>query len=200
MTILPLSYLGSIEHYAHIIQNECIIDTHENFVKRSERNRTTILSANGVMDLTVPVTNSNRPRTPMCDMAIDYSKRWQHQHWISIVSAYNSSPYFEHYMDYFEQFYNREYTNLVDYNIQLLKLTLKLIGKGDHLPTISEQYVEPTEGDIDLRPKKRDSAFCAEPYFQVFSDRMAFAPNLSILDLLFAEGPNSVSVLKRCQL
>ena len=199
MTILPLSYLGSVEQYAHIIQNECIIDTHENFVKRSERNRTTILSANGVMDLTVPIINSNRPRTPMCDIKIDYSKRWQHQHWISIVSAYSSSPYFEHYMDYFESFYNREYTHLVDYNFQLLEVILKLIGRGQ-MPTISEGYVESTDLDIDLRPKKRDSAFCAEPYFQVFSDKMAFAPNLSILDLLFAEGPNSVSVLKRCQL
>jgi len=199
MTILPLSYLGSVEQYAHIIQNECIIDIHENFIKRSERNRATILSANGVMDLTVQVSNSNRPRTPMCDMKIDYSKRWQHQHWISIVSAYNSSPFFEHYMCYFEPFYSREYKYLVDYNRELLETTLKLIG-GCSTPSISRGYIESTANDIDLRSKKRDSTFCAEPYFQVFSDRISFAPNLSILDLLFAEGPNSVSVLKRCQL
>ena len=104
MTILPSVYWGSIEWYAHIMQRECVLDLGENYVKRSERNRAAILSANGPMRLTVHVMNGNRPQQPVRDVRIDYSKRWQHQHWVSILSAYKSSPYFDHYAEHIEPF------------------------------------------------------------------------------------------------
>ncbi|MEG2369891.1 MAG: WbqC family protein [Alistipes sp.] len=200
MTILPLAYLGSVEYFAHLLREECIIDLHEHFIKRSERNRTQILSANGVMDLTVQVCRANRPHTPMCDVRIDYSKRWQHQHWVSILSAYKSSPYFDYFFEQFEPFYRKEYPFLADYDLELTHTLLRVFGIPCE-PRLSEQYVVAGEGDVDLRPKtKKDSTFAAEPYFQVFADRMPFVPNLSALDLLFAEGPNSASVLRCCQL
>jgi hypothetical protein len=177
-----------------------VIDLGENYVKRSERNRASILSANGVMQLTVHVENANRPRQPMRDVKIDYSKRWQHQHWVSILSAYKSSPYFDHYAHLLEPFYKHEWRFLVDYNIEYTQTLLRLLGARVELP-LSESYVTAGEGDIDLRPKQKGSTFVAEPYFQVFSDRMPFAPNLSVLDLLLCEGPSAIdAVLKRCQL
>lgn len=201
MTILPLSYLPSVEYVARLLREQCVIDVGENYVKRSERNRAYILSANKVMPLTVNVVGGNRPRLPMRDVEIDYSKRWQHQHWVSIVSAYKSSPYFDHYAPDLEPFYRREWRYLVDYNRELLELLLRLLGSPMELP-LSEQYVEAREGDLDLRPKHREgSTFVAEPYFQNFSERMPFQPNLSVLDLLLCEGPSAIDgVLMRCQL
>ncbi len=201
MTILPLCYLPSVEYVARLLREQCVIDVGENYVKRSERNRAYILSANKVMPLTVNVVGGNRPRLPMRDVEIDYSKRWQHQHWVSIVSAYKSSPYFDHYAPYLEPFYRREWRYLVDYNRELLELLLRLLGSPMALP-LSEQYVESREGDVDLRPKHREgSTFVAEPYFQNFSERMPFQPNLSVLDLLLCEGPSAIDgVLMRCQL
>lgn len=134
-------------------------------------------------------------------MKIDYSKRWQHQHWVSILSAYKSSPYFDHFAHLLEPFYRREWRFLVDYNMEYLEVLLRLLGAKCQIST-SEQYVEAAAEDFDMRPKqKKDSTFVAEPYFQVFSDRMPFQPNLSVLDLLLCEGRSAMDgVLMSCRL
>ncbi len=201
MVILPSAYMPSVEYVARLLREECVIDLGENYVKRSERNRASILSANGVMQLTVHVENANRPRQRMRDVKIDYSKRWQHQHWVSILSAYKSSPYFDHFAHLLEPFYRREWRFLVDYNMEYLEVLLRLLGAKCQIST-SEQYVEAAAEDFDMRPKqKKDSTFVAEPYFQVFSDRMPFQPNLSVLDLLLCEGRSAMDgVLMSCRL
>ena len=201
MTILPSAYMPSVEYIARLLREECIIDLGENFIKRSERNRASILTANGVMQLTVHVENANRPRQKMCDVKIDYSKRWQHQHWVSILSAYKSSPYFDHYASTLEPFYTHKWTYLAEYNMEYTLTLLKLLGIPSDRVRTSENYITATEGDIDLRPKaKKDSTFVAEPYFQVFSDRMPFEANLSVLDLLLCEGPSAIdAILMRCR-
>ena len=201
MTILPIAYMPSVEYVARLLREECVIDLGENYIKRSQRNRAQILSANGVMSLTVNVENANRPRQRIRDVRIDYSKRWQHQHWVSILSAYKSSPYFDHYAHLLEPYYKREWQYLADYNMEYTHTLLGLLGLENKI-NISEKYVIAQEGDLDLRPKNNEgSTFVAEPYFQVFSDRMPFEANLSILDLLMCEGPQAVSaVLMRCGL
>ena len=120
MTILPLAYLPSVEYFAHLLRGGCVVDLGEHFVKRSERNRARILATDGVMELTVHVCHANRPRQPVRDVRIDYSKRWQHQHWGALVASYKGSPYFDFYAEYFEPFYRREYGFLADYNAELL--------------------------------------------------------------------------------
>ena len=198
-TVLPLAYLPSVEYFTHLVRGGCVVDLGEHFVKRSERNRARILAADGVMELTVHVRNANRPRQPMRDVRIDYSKRWQHQHWGALVASYKGSPYFDFYAEYFEPFYRREYGFLADYNLELLDAVCSLAKVP--MPALSESYVDAAPGDLDLRPKRKEGpAFVAEPYFQVFSERMPFAPNLSFADLLFAEGPAAASVLARCRL
>ena len=201
MVILPSAYMPSVEYVARLLREECVIDLGENYVKRSERNRASILSANGVMQLTVHVENANRPRQRMRDVKIDYSKRWQHQHWVSSLSASKSSPYFDHFAHLLEPFYRREWRFLVDYNMEYLEVLLHLLGAKCQIST-SEQYVEAAAEDFDMRPKqKKDSTFVAEPYFQVFSDRMPFQPNLSVLDLLLCEGRSAMDgVLMSCRL
>ena len=202
MVILPSAYMPSVEYVARLLRQECVIDMGEHYVKRSERNRAQILSANGVMPLTVHVENGNRPRMVMRDVKIDYSKRWQHQHWVSILSAYKSSPYFDYFAAEIEPFYRREWRFLVDYNMEYLNTLLRLMGAQVDLK-ILDQYIEASDTDLDMRPKQKreDSTFVAEPYFQVFSDRMPFAENLSVLDLVMCEGREAIdAVVMRCQL
>lgn len=193
--------MPSVEYVARLLREECVIDLGEHYVKRSERNRALILSANGVMPLTVHIENANRMRMPVRDVRIDYSKRWQHQHWVSILSAYKSSPYFDFFADEIEPFYRREWRFLVDYNMEYLRVLLHLMGASCQIRT-SDSYIEPTADDVDLRPKhKTGPTFQAEPYIQVFSDRIPFVPNLSVLDLVMCEGRSAIdAVLMRCRL
>ena len=198
MTILPLAYLPSVEYIAHLLREECVIDLGEHFIKRSERNRARILATDGVMELTAHVRHANRPGQPVRDVRLDYSKRWQHQHWGALVASYRSSPYFDHYAPLFEPFYRRSPEFLADLDLGLLEVLCRQARIP--MPKLSERYIEAAPGDTDLRPKHREGpAFIAEPYYQVFSDRMPFEANLSFADLLFAEGPEAVSVLARCR-
>lgn len=199
MTILPSVYFGSIEYWAALVQagEDAVIDIGENYIKRSERNRTEIMTSNGVMQLSVQLAHANRPRQPMRTMRIDYSKRWQHQHLIAMESAYRSSPYYDYYADRFIPLYEREWRHLVDLNMAILETLCKTLKIK--MPRISDTYITATEGDIDLRNKKRGSTPCAEPYIQVFDDRQPFVPNLSIFDLVMCEGPEAINYLKRAK-
>lgn len=201
MVILPLTYWGSVEYFAHLIRggSEAVIDLGENYVKRSERNRTSIVTPQGAMMLTVPLCNANRPRTPMRDMRIDYSKRWQHQHWVAIVSAYRSAPYFDYIADRIAPFYEKEWRYLVDFNREILRAEFDILGVESKF-LISEQYVVAEPDAIDLRDKKRESKFHSPQYFQSFMDRTPFVENASMLDLLMCEGREAIGVLDSCLL
>ena len=198
MLILPATYLPDIEYVARLIAagDDYIIDCAENYIKRSVRNRTTIMTANGTLDLTVPVVNANRPRTPMSRMQIDYSKPWQHQHWVAILSAYRSSPYFDMIAERLEGFYTTPHTSLVEFNLAILRTLLDFMDYTAPLRT-SETYIVTTEADTDLRPKHRTTEFTTPQYFQLFSDRIPFAENLSILDLLMSEGIYASALLTK---
>lgn len=196
MLILSAEYLPNIEYVARLIAagDNYIIDCGEHYIKRSARNRACIMTANGTLNLTVPVVNANRPRTPMHTVRIDYSKPWQHQHWVALRSAYRSSPYFDEIAERLEPFYTARHDNLVQFNLALLRVLLDFMGYTAPLKTTTE-YVQATADDTDLRPKHRTTTFTTPNYFQLFSDRIPFAENLSILDLLMSEGPYAVDLL-----
>lgn len=208
MTILPLTYLGNTDCFAALLGGECVIDLGENYVKQSYRNRCEILTAGGVATLTVNVVKGGSIRKrPVREMRIDYSKRWQHQQWMAIVSAYCSSPYFDHYAERFEPFFHRRYDFLADLSTGLLETLLPLLGHTQQL-RFSDTYLTAAPDDRDLRgafePLHRrpdgslaDGAAHYEPYDQVFADRLPFAPDLSVIDLLFCEGPAAGDLLRR---
>ncbi len=201
MVVLPLTYWGSIEHFANLLQagEEAVIDLGENYVKRSERNRTEIVTPTGGMVLSVPLVKANRPRTPMHKIRIDNSKRWQHQHWVAILSAYRSSPYYDYIADRIASIYEREWKFLVDLNSEILEAEFDILGiEPKH--RVSELYIEPSEGLIDLRDKKRESQFSSPQYFQLFMDRTPFVENASMLDLLMCEGREATALLNSCRL
>lgn len=197
MTILPAAYLPSIAYFAALQRGDCLIDVGEHFIKRSERNRARIMTSDGVMELSVQVAHANRPHQPMSTMQLDYSKRWQHQHWGALVAAYKASPFFDHYALLLEPFYRQPYASLVEFNLAIIRVLCQAV----HLPVppVSTTYVTADEADWDLRPKQKSSVFYTEPYIQVFADRQPFEGNLSFIDLLFAEGPNALQVLKGCR-
>ena len=201
MVVLPLTYWGSVEYFANLLQGgeEAIIDLGENYVKRSERNRTEIVTPTGGMVLSVPLVKANRPRTPMQKIRIDNSKRWQHQHWVAILSAYRSSPYFDYIADRIKPIYEREWEYLVDLNREILQAELDILGIEPKY-RFSEVYIEPSEATIDLRDKKRESHFCSPQYFQMFMDRTPFVENASMLDLLMCEGREAIQLLDSCRL
>ena len=201
MVVLPLTYWGNIEHFANLLQGgeEAVFDLGENYVKRSERNRTEIVTPTGGMVLSVPLIKANRPRTPMQKICIDNSKRWQHQHWVAILSAYRSSPYFDYIADRIAPIYEREWEYLVDLNREILQAEFDILGIEPKF-RFSEQYIEPSEDLIDLRDKKRESHFSSPQYFQLFMDRTPFVENASMLDLLMCEGRKAIALLDSCRL
>ncbi len=204
MTILPSSYLPPISYFITIVGagSGSVIDIGEHYVKRSIRNRMRIMTAQGVVTLTIPVKRANSPRQRMSTIEIDNSKRWQHQHWITITSAYRSSPYFEHFAPYFEPIYRKEWHSLVEFNAALMAVVVRLLALPQELvPTLSTSYIEVKDdsAEVDMRVKgllDSPDAKGVSEYMQVFYDREPFAPNLSILDLLFCEGTNSLSLLE----
>ena len=200
MIILPSVYFGSTEYWTAIAKggDDVVIDLGEHYVKRSERNRTEIMTSGGVMQLSVHLQQANRPRQAMRNIKIDYSKRWQHQHLVAMESAYRNSPYYDYYGERFAKLYNREWKYLVDLNMAALEEVCAILKRP--VPRISEQYIEASELDIDLRPKKQSATFEAAPYIQVFSDRFEFEPRLSIYDLIMCEGPAANELLAACRL
>ncbi len=195
MTILPSSYLPSIEYFTHLIfDDEVVVDIYEHYIKRSERNRCRIMTAAGVMELTVCVERANSPRQVMRDIKIDYSKRWQHQHSLTILAAYKSSPYYDHYAPFLEPYFKRRYETLVELNSDLTRAIMKLLGVKREV-CFTNEYIPVSSQQCDLRPKHREP-FVHPEYMQVFYDREPFVGNLSILDLLFNEGPHSLSLLE----
>lgn len=215
MNILSLAYLGNVQWFSKLLSGPCIIDIHEHYVKQSYRTRCDILTSNGITPLVVnTIKGSNFNKLTVKETRIDYSKRWQHQHYQTLVSAYRSSPYFDYYFDLLEPFFTKKFEFLTDLNLGLLQTVLKITGQNPDV-RLSEKYIdleasEEMEGAEksdweDFRdaisPKPRlarpDPRFEPQAYWQVFSDRMPFAANLSIVDLLFCEGPNAVEIIKK---
>lgn len=187
-------YLAPIEYYSKLFRAEkAIIEINENYQKQSYRNRCNILGANGVMPLSIPIEKPQTLKCKMKDIRIAEHGNWRHLHWHSIISAYNSTPFFEYYEDDFRPFYEKKYIFLHDFNEELRQLICRLIGIETPV-TFTETYITETTSAIDFRETihpKRKSDFTTKPYYQVFSDKHAFCNNLSIIDLLFNMGNES---------
>jgi len=198
IAIFPSNYLAPIEYYFYLINNKDItIDVYENFIKQSYRNRCRILSPNGVQNLTIPVISA-RKRKLTKNVKISYDENWRKMHWKSLEAAYRSSPYFEFYEDDFYSFYHdKSYTYLIDFNWDLNQKIVELLKIEVNINK-SAEYVKSEFSKNDFRnmfSPKEDSQLNFKKYIQVFGDRNGFAPNMSIVDLLFNEGPNTIGYI-----
>ncbi|MBB3700824.1 WbqC family protein [Flammeovirga yaeyamensis] len=196
--LIDLHYLPNLEYFTVLAKADKVyIEKFENFQKQSFRNRCYIKTAQKVDRLTVPVVGANKGR-PLRKVKLDNSTQFGVKHWRSILTAYGRSPYFEYYSDYIEKALTTPYETLFELNFAMLKLICKLLGIKTTLEITTTFEKNPAEGIIDLRNKitktDSDTLINEQSYIQVFGEN--FEKNLSILDLLFCEGPNAIIILK----
>lgn len=199
--LVELHYLPSLEYFCALQQFDMIeLEGCEHYVKQSYRNRCYINTAQGVEMLIVPLT-AKHGKTLTKDVRIDYSKKWQNNHWRTIESAYRKAPYFEYYFDDLRTILYRNHDFLFDLNLELLSFCLNSIRFAPTLSASVSYEKIPAPHIFDLRslisPKKPASErnLCKPvSYYQVFGS--GFVENLSLVDLLFCEGPRATSLIQ----
>ena len=201
---LSSAYLAPVEYYSKLKAFDKIyIEQHDHYVKQTYRNRCNIAGPEGVLSLSVPIIRPDTPKCAMKDIRISDHGNWRHLHWNAIESAYNNTPFFEYYKDDLRPFYENKYTFLADFNEELRCKICELMDISpvvEHTASYHTDFL-PDEADYRevIHPKKDytevDQDFLPKPYYQVFESRHGFLPNLSIIDLLFNMGPESVLVL-----
>jgi hypothetical protein len=205
--ILSTSYFPPVSYYSLLIKfPSIVIDLHETYTKQTWRNRCTIMSGNGSLNLTVPVEKPHGNHTKTHDIIISGHSNWRVNHWRGIVSAYNNAPFFLYYKDMIEGLiFNNSHMLLYELNNEILKQLINEFGFTVNIE-ISRGYVRHPDASvaIDMRgalsPKNRKlqekQVFNFPSYYQVFEDRFGFRPNMSILDLIFNKGPETMDYLK----
>jgi len=203
--LLSTSYLPPIQYITKFLMDTSVfIEKHENYQKQSYRNRCYIYGANGKQCLVIPVKKLHGDKTPITEVEIDYQENWQKIHLKSIESAYRLSAFYEYYADDFKGFYEKKTRLLYHWNMDLLLIVLQILGV-QQLPAMTLAWEKKPDNSYDFRqsinPKSRlvkpDINFTPQPYQQVFQERYGFIPNLSIIDLLFNEGPEAATELKK---
>ena len=187
MYIFPTAYFPSINYLKALFGCEQpLIEIHENYLKQTIRNRSEILTSNGILTLSIPVLHNSSGKQLTKDVRIDYSKNWQIDHWRAIQSAYAAAPYFE---DYFE-----EIKSLINYRSSfLLEKNEQIIGFIESILEIKSNYAYTSKFENKIVSQKNlfleHDETDVKPYQQVFGYDKLFVPNMSILDLIFNEGP-----------
>jgi hypothetical protein len=184
--LLEPLYFAPISYYVLIAKQENIaFDISQNYQKKTFKNRTYILGANGVLRLSIPLQHQHNERNKYQNIKISYAEKWQKDHWNSIISAYRRSPFFEYYEDELKVFYETEYEFLYQWNIATYNWISEKIklNKIDFINNNANNYISDLSKITDIN---------LQTYIQVFSDRFEFQNNLSILDLLFNVGGKEV--------
>ena len=187
-SIFPTAYFGSISYYKSLVQMEAIsFELYEHYVKQSVRNRVTLLGANGMLNLSIPVEKPNGNKTFTKDIQISYAENWQKNHWKAIESAYAPSPYFEHYESEVKELIFSTISNLVDFNFQI---HLKII-KWLSLPIqnqFTDNYTINSNSINDYRNLNWPTIENSN-YIKVFNVENVSESDLSMLDAIFNLGP-----------
>lgn len=190
--LLSSFYLAPVEYYAALFHaGSALIEVHDNYRKQSYRNRCIIGGANGPLSLSIPVEKPEKAKSWMKDIRIAEHGDWRHLHWNAIVSAYNSTPFFQYFEEDFRPFYEKKFRYLHDFNEQLRQLICRFIGIETPVNYTTEFIKDPPPDTVDLRETidpKKPSGDETPAYYQVFAEKRGFTPNLSIIDLLFNMG------------
>jgi hypothetical protein len=197
--VLPMFYLPPVEYFVRLntYKPDILIESEEHFPKQTYRNRANVYTPDGVLGLTVPVMKGSKNHTKIKDVKISYDFEWQRLHWLSLQACYRRSAYFEYYEDELAPFYEKRFDYLFDYNEQLLQFILKSVKMKVELKyteSYEPEYPEMADYRSSINPKQ-ETEIDQKPYFQVFEDRKGFIKNLSIVDLLFNQGPHSINYL-----
>ncbi len=192
--LLSTAYLPSINYFSALLKNETVfIEKHEHYIKQTYRNRCEILSSNGLLSLSIPL-QKRADKEIISEKRISYAENWQINHWRAITSAYKNSAYFEYFEDEFKPFYFEKHEFLMEFNTKLTELILHILRQKKELH-FTKEYEKEFLG-IDLREvlnQKQETI--NQKYYQVFGDKLGFTPNLSVIDLLFNKGLETVDYL-----
>ena len=196
--LLSTAYLPPIEYFSRILRADAVyVEKEENYIKQSYRNRCYILSSHGPQLLSVPVYLGSLHKTPLKEIRIDYSKRWQQVHLRAITAAYSSSPFFQFYFENIEKVISKKIEFLLELNMELTESVLEMLKIKINL--LYTNKFEPAGGsENDFRYKispKASSQFAGKEYLQVFRTDKSFVKGLSIIDLVFNTGPEAVDYL-----
>ncbi len=195
--LLSTAYLPPVSWFSAVAHSDAaLVEACESFQKQSYRNRCNIYSPDGIQTLQVPILHAGSRL--IRDIRIDYSKNWMHLHRRAIITAYGPSPFYQYYWDDINATLNRHHEFLFDLNMELTAKIMEML----HLRTpvsLTEGFASAPESITDLRaainPKREPAGSPFKEYYQVFNARRGFIPNLSIIDLLFCEGPEAYSYL-----
>lgn len=197
--LLHPTYFPNIAHFVVMANaSEITFEMEDNFVKQTYRNRAYIYGANGKLALNIPVVHSQKNRQKYKDVKIFNAENWQSQHWKSLLSAYRTSPFFEFYEDELQPLFTEKAEFILDFNLKCFETVcdcLQLDVNIKRTDTFEKEVTGKTDARILVNAKK-ETPQNFEHYTQVFGDKHGFIQNLSILDLLFNEGPNALNYLE----
>ncbi len=215
VSLLSTTYFGPVQWYSKLYRSERVmLERYDTYRKQTFRNRCIIATTNGLQALTIPVVRPDEGlhATLVKDLRISDHANWRHQHWHALMSAYNESPFFEYYADDFRPFYEKRWDFLYDFNMETMEKVCELIDihptmvpTDNFTPMARQEEIICTDGNeadlhdfrdaIDPKHPAPDPDFTPRPYYQVYSRKHGFQSNLSILDLLFNMGPESIFYL-----
>lgn len=200
MALFIPTYFAPISQYAAIYQSEAItFELEDNYQKQTYRNRCYIYGANGKLALNVPVKHlikEGRKKTK--DTLVENDFPWQQQHFKSLQSAYRSSPFFEFFEDDIAKIFSKKYKYLQDVNIDTYLFIADALQMNESFQKTEKYDIQPAIKDCrNLALAKKGVQIDIDTYIQMFDDKYGFIPNLSIIDLLFMEGPNTISFLEK---
>lgn len=197
--IIHPTYFPSISHWVALLKADNIVfEVNDSYQKQTYRNRANIYSANGLLSLTVPVIYSQKNRQLYRDIKIFNESKWQSLHWKSLLSAYRTSPFFEYYEDDLAPLFHSEQDFLMDFNFKCMEVLMECLqlNLSYSQTKIFEKKPLNTNDYRYLVNARKEKEYDFTNYTQVFSNKHGFLSNLSILDLLFNEGPNALSYIK----
>lgn len=189
---LPSYYLPPISWFTRMLNSgePILVEQWANYRKQTLHNRCWIDSPNGKLSLTVPVDRSTfvGGKCLMKDVQVSEHSDWQRQHWYALESSYFNSPFFEYLQDDFRPIYNKRWKWLMDLNEELVEKCLEVINAPHVEIGRTEEFVRAENDEFVFEPKE---------YYQVFKQKNGFLPDLSIIDLIFNMGPESVLFFDR---
>ena len=207
-SVLTTAYLPPVSYFFAVAHSDrVLIEQHEAYQKQSWRNRCRILSTAGPEDLSIPVVKEERLSRPIRDIRIDYGEPWLQHHVRALEAAYNHSAFYDYYAGDLLPVLQRKPAFLFDLNMSLLEKLLELLGITTHV-SLTEKYVKEYpalfDGRSRIQPKYKGKSLlaeygCEQAYYQVFVNRepgVGFIPDLSVIDLLSAEGPDAGAFLR----
>lgn len=195
--LLPLFYLPPISWFSLFLQDdtEIVFEQYENFPKQTFRNRTNIYGANGKLSLIIPI--DHKGNRVINQLQVSNRSKWRPLHWKSIKTAYQSSPYFDYYEDQLQKIFEFKSNSLFEFNLHALKIIQKILKTEKEYRLTEEYFKNPDQPNYrEYFSAKGESSFKMEEYYQSFSDKYGFLPDLSIIDLICNKGPESLAYIK----